>query len=116
MDLMQALFALSPAIRYVAISRDGQVQMQQRADLTNASAAESDRYEELLVNPARLTLTRQRGEIDCGGLRYVIVRYGHCYQLVVPVRGGHVLLAFEPDTSPIDHVPEVARTLRDHGL
>ena len=43
----------------------------------DASGLESDRYEELLVNPTLLTLATQRGNIDCGGLKYLIVRYGN---------------------------------------
>jgi hypothetical protein len=74
--LMDALFDLSPQVRYVAIYSHGQLSLRQRTELSLASAPESDRYEELLVNPTILTLTRQRGEIDCGGLDYVVVRYG----------------------------------------
>jgi hypothetical protein len=36
----------------------------ERPDLANASASESDKYEELIVNPAVLTLVRQRGNIE----------------------------------------------------
>src|SRR5688572_2899442 len=74
--LMDALFDLSPQVRYVAVYRYGELSLRQRRDLSLASAAESDRYEELLVNPTVLTLTRQRGDIDCGGLDYVVIRYG----------------------------------------
>ena len=42
------------------------------------------RYEELLVNPTLLELTRQRGNIDCGGLEYLVIRYGNFFQLVLP--------------------------------
>jgi hypothetical protein len=45
--------------------------------LLNASASVSDRYEELILNPAVLGLTRERGRIDCGGLEFVLVRYGN---------------------------------------
>jgi hypothetical protein len=65
--LIDALFDLTLAVRYVAIYSHGQLSLRQRPDLSLASAPESDRYEELLVNPTLLTLTRQRGEIDCGG-------------------------------------------------
>ena len=49
--LIDALFDLTPAVRYVAIYRHGQLSLRQRPDLSLASAPESDRYEELLVNP-----------------------------------------------------------------
>ena len=112
--LIEALFDLSSAVRYVAIYRHGQLSLRQRPDLSLASAPESDRYEELLVNPTILTLTRQRGQIDCGGLDYVVVRYGNFFQFVVPIAGGHVSVAFEPDADPIDHAQEVLGTIERH--
>lgn len=98
---IDAIFLLSPAVRYVAIYRDGVLVSRERPGVAAASAAETDRYEELLVNPTLLTLARQRGEIDCGGLRYLVVRYGHFFQLVRPVPGGHLSVAVEPDGDPL---------------
>ncbi|HEX6048536.1 MAG TPA: hypothetical protein VFZ21_04685 [Gemmatimonadaceae bacterium] len=34
----------------------------------------ADRYEELIVNPTLITLTKQRGDIDCGGLEFLVIR------------------------------------------
>lgn len=93
--LIDRLLALSPDVRYVAVYVDGVLQSRERAGLAAASEAESDRYEELLVNPTVLTVTFQRGSIDCGGLRYVVIRYGNFYQCVFPVSGGHVSIALE---------------------
>jgi hypothetical protein len=70
--LIDALFDLSPQVRYVAVYRYGELSLRQRRDLSLASAAQSDRYEELLVNPTVLTLTRQRGDIDCGRERLLL--------------------------------------------
>ena len=112
--LMNALFDLTPDVRYVAVYRHGELSSRQRPDLTLASAPESDRYEKLLVNPAVLTLTRQRGDIDCGGLDYVVIRYGNFFQFVAPIDGGHVSVAFEPDADPIEHAAEVFRTVDAH--
>lgn len=109
--LTDSLFALTPAIRYVAAYLDGQLTLQERPGLSHASSSESDKYEELIVNPALITLARQRGEIDCGGLEYLIVRYGHFFQLVLPVRGGHVSVAFETEASPVEWVGEVRRVV-----
>ena len=67
---------------------------------------ESGRYEELLVNPALLVLARQRGNIDCGGQRYLIAGYGHFHQLV-PAAAGHVSVAFELASSPADHLKAI---------
>ncbi len=94
-ELIGRCLALSPDVRYVAVYVDGVLQSRERAGLAGASAAESDRYEELLVNPAVLTLVRQRGDIDCGGMRYVVIRYGNFYQCVFPVAGGHVSVGLE---------------------
>jgi hypothetical protein len=78
-DLIDALFARSPAIRYVAVYRDGLLTAITKPGVTDISAAESDTCEELLVNPTLLTLLSQRGNIDCGGLLFVVIRYGNFY-------------------------------------
>ncbi len=103
-ELIGRCLALSPAIRYVAVYIGGVLQSRERAGLAGASAAESDRYEELLVNPALLTLVRQRGNIDCGGLRYVVIRYGNFYQCVFPISGGHVSIALEKSADLGSHL------------
>ena len=96
------LFNISDAIRYVAIYRDGDLVIRSRSGITAASAAESDRYEELLVNPTLLTLCSQRGIIDCGGLNFILIRYGNFHQFVLPMRWGHVSVCFEPSSNPIE--------------
>ena len=110
-NIIDALFDLTSDIRYVAVYRDGKLALQQGSDLTDASASESDRYEELLVNPTLLTLARQRGNIDCGGLEYLVIRYGHFFQLVVPIESGHVSIAFEPYADPVGHVARVKQAI-----
>jgi hypothetical protein len=112
--LMDALFGLTPEVRYVAVLRHSELSSRQRPDLGFASAPESDRYEELLVNPTVLTLTRQRGDIDRGGLNYVVVRYGNFFQFVAPIGGGHASVAFEPGANPIARAQEVLRTIEVH--
>src|ERR1051325_4251784 len=94
-NLLDDVFAISADIRYVATGDGQQVQMRSRPDLRNASSSDSDLYEELLVNPTLLTLATQRGNIDCGGLRYLIVGYGHFNMLVIPRPAGHRALALE---------------------
>lgn len=113
-DLLRQLFALSELIRYVAVYRDGQLSLNERPGLQNASSSESDKYEELIVNPTLLKLVSQRGNIDCGGLEYVIIRYGHFFQLVHSISGGHVSIGLEPSAASIELVPNI-RGVLGHG-
>lgn len=105
---LSRFFDADPAIRYVALYRDGELVSAQREGLANASASESDRYEELIVNPTLLTLVMQRGNIDCGGVEYVVIRYGSFYELVLPIAGGHLSVGIEPAADPV----AVARRVR----
>jgi hypothetical protein len=109
-DLIERIFAVSSDIRYVAVYRNGQLRSSQRPGLAQASASESDKYEELIVNPTLLTLTRQRGEIDCGGLEFVLIRYGSFYELVLPIPGGHLSVGIEPHADPLELAPRVRAT------
>jgi hypothetical protein len=114
-DLHDDVFAISPDIRYVAAAHGQQVQMRSRPDLHNTSSGDSDLYEELLVNPTLLTLATQRGNIDCGGLRYLIVGYGHFHQLVISSPAGHVSIAFELGANPADHLQAILGVMAHHG-
>lgn len=104
---LDAIFALSHAIRYVAVLSGGTLASRQRDGLLDASASESDRYEELLVNPTLLKLATLRGEIDCGGLMHLVVGYGNFQQLVVPVADGHVSVCFEKGCNPQEHLAAI---------
>jgi hypothetical protein len=115
-QLIDALLALSPHIRYVAIRQGAELTLRQRAGLAGTSDAESDRYEELLVNPTLLTLTTQRGNIDAGGLRYLLVRYGNFFQLILPTTGGQVSIALEPGAVSVELLEPITAILRQHGL
>ena len=99
--MIDQIFALSESIRYVAIYRDGQLESQSKSDTEGASSSETDRYEEILVNPTALKLTKQRGDIDCGGLDYLLVRYGNFFQFVLPMDCGHVSVCIEKDADPV---------------
>jgi hypothetical protein len=99
--LIDAIFAVSPVVRYVAVYNGGELTSRQRPNRAYPSGPESDRYEEIIVNPTLLTLLTQRGNIDVGGLKFVVVRYGRLYQLVVPTNWGHVSVAIEPDADPL---------------
>jgi hypothetical protein len=109
MDALDRIFAVSPAIRYAALYRNDELISRQRGNAVDASSQESDKYEELLVNPTLLTLVRQRGNIDCGGARFVLVRYGNFYQLVIDLPDGHASICFELGSNPL----EFADTIRE---
>jgi hypothetical protein len=100
--LRDAIFELGPHVRYVAFGSGQDVELEQRDGLANASDAGSDFFEELLVNPTLLTLARQRGELDCGGLRWILIGYGNFDEVVVPTTSGHVSVAssLAPTQSP----------------
>jgi hypothetical protein len=112
-ELREAIFALGPHIRYAAFGAGQDVRTAERVGLSEASSSGSDFYEELFVNPALLTLARQRGELDCGGLRHVIVGYGNFHQVLVPMPdgSGHVSVCVERDGEPSDVARQVARLI-----
>jgi hypothetical protein len=114
-DFTAAVFALGSHIRYVAVAAGQEVTTNQRDDLAQASAASSDFYEELLVNPTLLTLARQRGELDCGGLRHLIVGYGNFHQVVIPLpnEAGHVSVCVDRDADPNEVAARVTALLRE---
>ena len=97
MSIAASLFAIDPRIRYVAVNLGGRIaEMEQSPNWPSTNPSESDRMEELIVNPVVLELVRRRGEIDIGGARYVVIRYGVLFELVLPYRGGHVSVGIEP--------------------
>ena len=81
------MFAITGSIRYVAVGRGQDIAMQQRVGVDVASSDVSNRFEELLVNPTLLTLATQRGDLDCGGLRHLIIGYGYFNAYVLPIPG-----------------------------
>lgn len=108
---MQTVFGLGPHVRYVAVGQGQDVSTAQREELEGASSSGSDFYEELLVNPTLLTLARQRGDLDCGGLRHLVVGYGNFNQIVLPFPDGtgHLSVCVERGTD----TDAVADQLRD---
>ena len=110
--LPEALLAASADIRYVAVRRGHQVLLRERAQLHNASSSESDKYEELIVNPTLLTLVGRRGDIDCGGADFVLIRYGNFFQFVASMTGGHISIGMEPDCNPLAVLETVRPLLR----
>lgn len=113
--LFEAVPGLDPAIRYVALYDGRELVSFQRAGIAGASAGESDKYEELIVNPTLLTLVRQRGNIDCGGAAGIIVRYGSFWELMTPLRTGHLSVGVELGADPAALLARIQRAVREHG-
>lgn len=113
-QLIDELMNFSDAIRYVAVYLDGKLESAARTETESASSSESDTYEELLVNPVILTLARQRGNIDCGGTEYVLIRYGNFYQFVLPLSNGHVSVCIEPNAYPISLGAQIREIVARH--
>jgi hypothetical protein len=99
-DFFTNLFHQFPLIRYIAVYQHHSILSRQREDIQESSSSNSDLYEELLVNPTLLTLTKQRGNIDCGGLRYIIIAYGNFYQFVQEINAGHLSICMDKSAQP----------------
>jgi hypothetical protein len=98
-DIVQTVFDLGAHVRYVAFGQGQAISTAQREGVRAPSDKGSDFYEELLVNPALLTLARQRGDLDCGGLRHLVIAYGNFNQVVLPLPDGtgHLSVCLERD-------------------
>lgn len=103
-DIISSVFKEFPEVRYMALYINEKLVSEQRDNVSENSSQESDRYEELLVNPTVLKLTSQRGNIDCGGLDCVIIGYGNFYQIVKPLSNGHMSICIEK-TSDLNALP-----------
>jgi hypothetical protein len=112
MSLAGELFPLDPHIRYVAENRRGTiVEMAQSPERPTLNPHESDRIEELIVNPVLLELVRRRGELDLDGMRWVLIRYGTLYELVIPTDEGHVSVGIDLEADVTDVVDRVLKRL-----
>jgi hypothetical protein len=115
-QLVETIFSLSQDIRYIAIYNHRELTVSSKSGVVGASSSESDKYEELIVNPAILTLVKQRGEIDCGGAKFVLIRYGNFYQFVSPTARGHISICIEPHADPLPLVESIQGILSQNGL
>jgi hypothetical protein len=110
--LSERLFCLDPRIRYVALNQKGEIkEMQQSPQHPSCNPAESDRIEELIVNPIVLEITARRGNLDMDGIRYVVIRYGTQYQLLLPYLDGHLSIGVNLEDDPIGIARKVAEVL-----
>ena len=111
--MINDIFALSNDVRYVAIYREGHLETKSKEGTIGASSSDSDRYEELLVNPTLITLATQRGNIDCCGLDYLIIRYGNFFQFVLPTTWGHISICIDKNADPVALGAKVISLLKD---
>ncbi len=114
--LLTEALEISEHIRYIAVYDNDELSMKQRSDIHNVSSNESDKYEELLVNPTLIKLASQRGNIDCGGLKYFIIRYGNFFVLLTPCKNGHVNIGVEPHQDPFALIEPLNALLRKYNL
>ncbi len=114
--MLQKIFELSGDIRYVALRQGPELTLGERPGLRAPSASESDRYEELIVNPTLLTLVRSRGDIDCGGARWVLIRYGNFFEYVRPLPDGHLSVGLEPAADVLNVIELIERALPELGI
>lgn len=110
--LGEQLFDLDSNIRYVAVNQDGKiVEMEQNPIWPSYNPGETDRMEELIVNPIVLDITKRRGDLDLDGIRYVVIRYGLQYQLLFPFEQGHLSIGVELQADITEVAHKVARHL-----
>lgn len=111
-QIIQDLFDSFADIRYVAVYKDNELIFRQKQQSSDSSSSDTDKYEELLVNPTLLTLARQRGNIDCGGLRFLIVGYGNFYQLVKEIKDGHISICLDKSVDLTSGPEKIFRFLK----
>lgn len=115
-SLSKELFELEPRIRYVAVNQKGKiVEMAQSEAHPSYNSEETDRIEELVVNPIVLELAARRGNLDMDGIRYVVIRYGTQYQLLLPYQEGHLSIGVEKHDDPVEIARRVITALNLRG-
>ena len=58
-----------------------------------------------------LEITARRGNLDMDGIRYVIIRYGTQYQLLMPYQNGHISIGVELKDDPVEIARRVTKAL-----
>ena len=113
-NISPQVFELDSGIRYLAVNQEGEiVEMEQR--LPSHNPVETDRMEELLVNPTILEMTKRRGDLDLDGIRYIIIQYGLQYQAIFNYRNGHVSVGIESDSDAVGVVSKILEHLDLQG-
>jgi len=61
-------------------------------------------------------LVQQRGNTDCGGVKFVVIRYENFWQSVWPVKQGHVSVGVEPTANPLKHAKAIQSAIVEQEL
>jgi len=105
------IFELDASIRYIAVNQGGEiVEMEQR--IATFNPIETDKMEELIVNPTVLNITKRRGDLDLGGVNFVLIQYGLQYQAIFNYRDGHVSVGIELVSNAISIVNNILNHLQ----
>lgn len=114
-EFVSKIFSVDGSIRYVAVYDSGELSLNEKEGIAGSSLSESDKYEELIVNPTILKIAAQRGNIDCGGLDYYVIKYGSFFLLAIPTHAGHVSVGIENDGDPIAIEAKVRAIMKESG-
>lgn len=112
--LVSAIFDLG-GIGYVALCSGQEVLLRKAPGLVSTTTAESNFYEELLVNPTLLKLASQRAELDCEGLKYIAIGYGGFVQLIMLTSDGHISMGISRKANAAELAARVQSVLQEHG-
>jgi len=110
-ELIKKIFSLSNDIRYVALYQNNTLITKSKS-CSNQSSTESDKYEELFINPVILKAASQRGELDCGGLDYILIKYGNFFQFVMALPNGHISVCIEPFGNPVEIASKIKKLFK----
>ena len=114
-SLIDDIFAIG-GIGYVALSSGQEVLLRLAPGIVSKTSAETNLYEELLVNPTLLKLASQRGELDCGGLNYIAIGYGDFVQLIMLMQEGHISMGISLRANVANMAKKVKLLLEKHEM
>ncbi len=112
-QLINEIFKLG-GIGYVALCCGQEVLLREAPGMESRTTAESNFYEELLVNPTLLKIASQRADLDCGGLNYIAVGYGDFVQLIMLIKDGHISMGISRKAHAGELATRVQSVLQEH--